>query len=75
MALCEFRSLEAIFLDENELMGNLPACLALLRELKQLYVFKNQLNGDIPNELSILLKLGTFLLFPYAKATTSYGVP
>lgn len=61
MALCEFRSLEAIFLDENELSGHLPACLALINKLSQLYVFKNKLSGGVPNELSILMKLGKFV--------------
>lgn len=67
MALCEFRALQAIFLDENELTGNLPACLALLNKLTQLYVFENKLNGEIPNELSILMDLGELLLIIFPK--------
>lgn len=58
MALCHFRSLEAVFLDENELTGGIPSCLSQLSELIQLYLFNNQLDGDIPNELGVLLKLG-----------------
>ena len=58
MAMCHFRSLEAIFLDENELTGGIPPCFAQLPELSQLYVFKNQLDGEIPKEIGLLLELG-----------------
>ena len=58
MALCHFRSLEALFLDENQFTGGLPPCIADLTELSQFYVFKNQLYGEIPTEYSVLLELG-----------------
>ena len=58
MALCEFKALEAIFLDSNELTGGIPACISQLSELSQLYLFDNQLYGNIPTEISLLLSLG-----------------
>lgn len=61
MALCQFHSLEAVFFDENELTGGIPACFSQLKELSQLYLFNNQLYGEIPNELSVLLSLGKFV--------------
>ena len=58
MALCHFKALEAVFLDENELTGGIPICISQLSELIQLYLFNNQLDGDVPNEMSVLLGLG-----------------
>ena len=60
MAMCHFRSLEAIFLDQNDLTGGIPDCISQLSNLIQLYLFNNQLDGDIPDELGVLLKLGKF---------------
>ena len=41
-------------LDGNQLSGNIPQELGLLKSLKHLYLGNNRLSGEIPRDLALL---------------------
>ena len=47
----------SLFLDENDLTGEIPVCLDSLTNLRQLYVFNNELTGIFPQGLGDLSSL------------------
>ena len=47
----------ALWLDENELSGEIPSELGSLTNLARLYLYDNQLTGEIPSELGDLENL------------------
>ena len=52
-------SVTRLILEENNLVGNMPAELGDLSSLTELNLWNNRLTGDIPSELSNLTKLRT----------------
>ena len=56
--ICELVNLEVLFLDTNQLKGQIPPCIGnRLVDLKQLYLFNNGLTGQIPEEFKNLEKM------------------
>ncbi len=52
-------SVTRLILEENNLVGNMPAELGDLSSLTELNLWNNRITGDIPSELSNLTKLRT----------------
>ena len=55
--------LASLELSRNELTGEIPTELGLLRELRNLELEGNELSGEIPDELGDLDQLGTLVVY------------
>ena len=53
----------ALWLQENELSGEIPPELGSLTNLERLFLYDNQLSGQIPSELSNLANLERLYLY------------
>lgn len=54
---CNSYHVGALFLDTNDLIGEIPPCLDSLTQLRQLYLFNNELSGILPEGLQDLKSL------------------
>ncbi|KAK1413966.1 hypothetical protein QVD17_29703 [Tagetes erecta] len=54
--------LSYIYLEENQLYGNLPSSIANLAGLNRLHLYKNQFTGNIPSSIGNLQKVTAFYL-------------
>ncbi len=57
LSLYQLKSLERLYLDQNEIFGPLASDIASLKSLKSIDVFDNQLTGGLPSQIMQLSNL------------------
>lgn len=63
LSVSPLSSVGALFLDTNDLVGSVPACMDSLTHLRQLYLFNNDLTGVLPEGLEGLTSLRKSIAF------------